>query len=164
MQRSVPALAVLAAGMAVAIPLTSAGAQSPGPRTITLVEHNKGSSFGFVDNPPRIRHRRRPVLSPGDMTVLSTPVFDETNRTPRGRLHVQCTATRGGTEKRADQLCTGVYRLSDGQISLITVLHGNPKVITGSVTGGDGAYAGARGTFRSQTTRTGATDTITLLA
>jgi hypothetical protein len=78
---------VLAAGGAAAIPLTGAGAQSPGPRTITLVEHNKGSSFGFADNTPRNKSRRRPVLSPGDMVVSSMPVFDATNRSGVGRRH-----------------------------------------------------------------------------
>ena len=161
--KSIPAgLAVLGAGIAVASPLTSAGAQSPGPRRITLVEHNKGASSGFVDNPPAIT-RRWPALSPGDILTASMPLFDATNRTRRGRSHVHCTVTRGGTEKRADALCTGVFALGDGQISLVTVLHGNPEVISGIVTGGDGAYTGARGTFRSQNTRTGANDNITLL-
>jgi hypothetical protein len=164
MKSLAPTVVVLAAGGAIAIPLPTAGAQSPGPRTIRLVEHNKGSTFGFVDNPPRAKNRRRPVLSPGDMTAFSTPVFDEANRAQVGRLHVQCVATKGGTEKRADALCTGVYRLRNGQISLVAVLHGNPKVVRGIVTGGNGDFAGAHGTFRSRTTRTGANDTITLLA
>jgi hypothetical protein len=161
MQRSVPALAVLAAGVAAAIPLTSAG-QSPGPRTINLVEHNKGSTQGFIDNPPKVKNRRRPAFSVGDVFAGSAPVFDATDRTLFGRLHFQCTVTKGGTQRRADALCTGVYRLRDGQVSLATVVHGNASA-TGAVTGGDGAYAGARGTFRSHNTSTGANDTITLL-
>jgi hypothetical protein len=164
MKRVVSAVTVLAAAGAVAIPLASAGAQSPGQRTIRLVEHNKGASSGFIDNPPRIRNRRRPVLSPGDMVVLSQPVFDEANRSRVGRLHVQCVTTKGGTEKRAEALCTGAYRLRNGQISVVAVLHGTPRLVRGIVTGGNGAFAGARGTFRSRTTKTGAKDTITLLA
>lgn len=97
------------------------------------------------------------------MNVFSTPVFDATNRTAVGRLHVDCVATTRGSEERADALCTGVFRLTNGQISVVTVLHGNAGVLSGIVTGGDGAYTGARGTFRSQTTPTGANDTVTLL-
>ena len=163
MQRSLPALAVLAAGVAAAIPLTSASAQSPGVRTINLIEHNKGSTEGIVDNPPKMmKNRRRPVFSVGDVFAGSAPVFDATDRTRLGRVHIQCTVTKGGSERRADALCTGVYRLRDGQISIAATVHGNAPA-SGAVTGGDGAYAGARGTFRSHNTRTGANDTITLL-
>ena len=163
MQRSVPALAVLAAGVAAAIPLTSASAQSPGVRTINLIEHNKGSTHGFVDNPPKMKNRRRQVVSVGDVFAGSAPVFDATDRTRLGRVHIHCTITKGGSERRADALCTGVYRLRDGQISLAATIHGNAQNVAGAVTGGDGAYAGAHGTFRSHSTRAGANDTITLL-
>ena len=164
MKRLALVLTVLGAAVAVAaIPLGAAGAQSPGPRTIKLVQHDKGGSSGFVDNPPKVRNRRRPVLSTGDMVVFSEPVFDEANRTRLGRLNVQCVATKGGSEKRADALCTGVYRLRNGQISVVAVLYETPRIVRGIVTGGNGAFAGARGTFRSRSTRTGANDTITLL-
>ncbi len=156
-------IALLAAGTAAALAIpTAAAAQSPGPRTITLVERDKGSTGGFVDNAPRIRDRRTAVLSPGDMFVFSSPLFDTANKRV-GRIHVQCVATTRGRENRVQQLCTGVMRLRVGRITLATVFRGDPDVVTGVVTGGDGAYAGARGTFRSENTRTGARDTITLL-
>jgi hypothetical protein len=163
MHRSVPALAVLAAGVAAAVPLTNAGAQSPGARTVNLIEHNKGSTQGFVDNPPKMKNRRRPVFSVGDVFAGSAPVFDASDRTGLGRVHFQCTITEGGSERRAQAVCTGVYRLRDGQISLATTIGPSARDVAGAVTGGDGAYAGARGTFRSHNTRTGANDTITLL-
>jgi hypothetical protein len=156
-------IGLVAVGTAVALAIpTAAAAQSPGPRTIEVVEREKGSTFGFVDNPPRIRDRRSAVLSPGDMFVFSSPLFDAANRR-MGRIHVQCVATTRGRENRVQQLCTGALRLRDGRITLATVFRGDPDVVTGVVTGGDGAYAGARGTFRSEDTRTGANDTITLL-
>lgn len=55
MKRTALTLAVLGAAIATVIPLTGAGAQSPGPRTISHVERNKGSISALVDNPPRIR-------------------------------------------------------------------------------------------------------------
>ena len=58
MKRALIVLAVPAAALAIIIPLTNAGAQAPTGRTITLVEHNKGSTFGFVDNPPRSKTKR----------------------------------------------------------------------------------------------------------
>jgi hypothetical protein len=154
-------LVAVGAAVAVAIP-TAAGAQTPGPRTIEVVERERGSTFGFVDNPPRIRDRRSAILSPGDMFVFSSPLFSTANKRV-GRIHVQCVATTRAREDRVQQLCTGVLRLRDGRITLATVFRGDPDVVTGVVTGGDGAYAGARGTFRSEDTRTGANDTITLL-
>jgi hypothetical protein len=80
MQRSVPALAVLTGGVAAAVPLTSAGARSSGPRTVRLVEHDKRSTLEFVDSPPPITNRRRPVVSSSETTVFSRPVFDADNR------------------------------------------------------------------------------------
>ena len=161
MKRPVLALAVVVAAVAVAH--STAGAQAPGPRTINLVERDKGSSFGFIDNRPRIRNERRPILSPGDAYVFSSPLFDEANRAKVGRLHVQCTVTKRGTEETATTLCTGVFKLRDGQIVVNTVIAGDPRTVTGAVTGGDGAYAGARGTFRSTNNRTGSVDVISLL-
>ena len=142
--------------------MTSAGAQQPAPRTINVVETEKGSTFGFIDTPPRIKNRRNAILSPGDSFVFSSPLLDA-SQARIGRLHVQCVATTRGRQNRVEQLCTGVFKLRDGQISLTTVVTGDPDVVSGIVTGGDGAYAGARGTFQSQSTRTGANDTITLL-
>jgi hypothetical protein len=162
MKRVALVLAVAGTAAAVSIPLTSAGAQTPGPRTISLVETERGSQFGFVDNPPKIKNRRRAIISPGDYFVFSAPL-----RTPAGarsgKLHVQCVATTRGRENRVEQLCNGVFKLPDGQISIVAVVSGDPDVVGGIVTGGDGAYAGARGTFQSDTTRTGANDTISLL-
>jgi hypothetical protein len=156
-------IGLIAVGTAVAVAIpTSAGAQSPGPRTINLVERERGSTFGFVDHAPRIRDRRRAVLSPGDMFVFSSLLFNAANRRV-GRIHVECVATTRGRENAVQQLCTGVMRLTDGRTTLATVVRADPDVVTGVVTGGDGAYAGAGGTFRSENTRTGARDTINLL-
>jgi hypothetical protein len=110
-----------------------------------------------------MKNRRRQVFSVGDGFAGSAPVFDATDRIRLGRVRIQCTITKGGSERRADALCTGVYRLHDGQISLAATIHGNAQNVAGAVTGGDGAYAGAHGTFRSHSTRAGANDTITLL-
>jgi hypothetical protein len=163
MKRIALALAVVGAAVAVAIPLTTAGAQSSGPRTLNIVEREKGSQFGFVDNPPKIKNRRKPVVSPGDFFVFSTPLYDAANTTRVGKLHVQCVTTTRGRENQVEQLCTGVIKLNDGQLSLATVVKGDPKTVTGIITGGDGAYVGARGTFSSKDTKTGANDTISLL-
>jgi hypothetical protein len=63
-------------------------------------------------------------------------------------------------------VCTGVYALSEGELHLQARLA--EADVHGSVVGGTGAYAGARGTFRS-VDRPGeaggdpSDDTITLL-
>jgi hypothetical protein len=162
MKRTALALAAIGAAAVAAVPLTSAGAQTPGPRTITLLETEQGSQFGFVDNPPRARNQRNPLLTPGDSIAFSIPLTD-TAGAALGKLHVQCVVTSRGRPNRAEQLCTGVFKLRDGQISVVTAITGEPDLVTGIVTGGDGAYVGARGTFSTDTTSTGATDTISLL-
>ncbi len=44
-----------------AIVSASGSAQAPGT-TLQLFEREKGSSFGFVDNPPKIKNRRNAIV------------------------------------------------------------------------------------------------------
>jgi hypothetical protein len=97
----------------------------------------------------------------GDTQTFTTLVAQNGKRV--GRLHVHCVATKPGTDRSAQALCTGVFRLNNGMISLATVFAGrrNP---TASVTGGTGAYSGARGEVTSVHNRNGTdTDTLHLL-
>jgi hypothetical protein len=96
--------------------------------------------------------------------VFTNPIFDEANTTKIGRLHVGCVVTSPGRQSAAGMVCTGSVKLTDGQITLTTQFTGNPKSVTGAITGGDGAYAGARGSFTSENKDTGDNkDVFTLL-
>ena len=55
-------VAVAVAATAVAAPVV---AQSSGGQTITFRELDKGSRFGYIDNPPRNSKHKRPVFSVG---------------------------------------------------------------------------------------------------
>lgn len=154
----------LAASALVAVILSASGsAQTSGARTIKLFEREKGSTFRFVDNPPKSRNKRRPRASTGDVFVFSTPIFNEARKLRLGQLSVQCTVSRPGTERTETAVCHGAFALKDGQIAVEAVVRGDPKTVVAAVTGGTGVYEGARGTLRSKTVKKGSEDTITLL-
>ena len=154
--------AVAAAVLAGAVVATTAGGQAPQARTITLREVEKGTSFGLVDNPPRGARPSKPKFSLGDYFVLSSPLADTTGKRV-GRLDVHCAVTGGKSYSKAPQLCHGAVTLADGLISLETSIVGEPKTVLAAVTGGTGAYAGARGQLTSVNQKGGAVDTIELL-
>lgn len=164
MKRLAIVLATAGAAMGVLAILSASGsAQAPAGTTLQLFERERGSSFGFVDNPPKIKNRRNARVSVGDVFAFSGPVFDQSRATRLGSLSVQCTVTKPGTEARSEAICVGAFRLRDGIIALTTSIKGEPRTVTAAVTGGTGAYNGARGTLLSRTVKGGSEDTITLL-
>jgi hypothetical protein len=138
-------------------------AQAPGPRTLTFTEADRGSSFRFVDTPPRSRGQseRTLRLSMGDVLVLRNPLVSGTGQRA-GTLHATCVATRGGRLGRAFFVCHGAVTLRDGQIA-IEVPTRIGDISTGSITGGTGAYNGTRGTFTSREQGPRTIDTFELL-
>lgn len=132
-----------------------------GAQTIAFRELNKGSRFAFVDNPPLNKPHRRPTFSVGDELVLAYPLADAKGRA--SELRARCTITHNAPSlSKGHPLCVGAFVLGDGALFVETV-DTSPKVTRGVVTGGTGAYAGARGTFTSTTTKTGSNDVVTLL-
>jgi hypothetical protein len=137
------------------------GAQAPGERTFTLTIRE--GSEGFVDNPPQ-GSRRRPRISPGDEVVFTQRAFDAANARV-GTVYAHCIAVRGGTEARATFHCDGNYVLRDGAIAVSAAFRGSEGGnLTIAVTGGTGAYEGARGSITSREASGNATeDTVHLL-
>ena len=146
--------------LAVAAP---AGAQGPAAQTLTFKEINKGSSFSFVDNPPRAPHRNGfPTrVSPGDLFVVSEPLRDSASR-PYGRLRATCTVDRPGTGNDLHGVCFGVFSLPSGQLWASATT--GPRLTSGAIVAGTGGFASMHGSFVSRTTKTGADDTVTLAA
>jgi hypothetical protein len=153
-----PTTAAAATGLV--LMAASGSAQTPGATTLQLFERERGSSFGFVDNRPRARNERASV---GDMFAFNSPIFDQARTTRLGVISVQCTVTRPGREAQSESMCSGALRLRDGLITIATTIKGSPRTVTAAVTGGTGAYNGARGTFTSTTVRGGSEDTIALI-
>jgi hypothetical protein len=143
-------LVAAACGASIVVVAGGAGAQQSGGRTITVVEHNKGATFGFVDNPPKSRtpRHREPHVSVGDLIAFSQPAVRQDNG-KKAELELTCVATRASRSfELAQFVCHGLARLDDGTISVETAFKPrNSRHIDVAITGGTGAYNGARGTM-----------------
>ena len=158
---AVLAAAAVAAAV-VAIPAL-ADTSSDG-HTLTFRELNKGSRFSYIDNPPRNAHNKRPVFSVGDQFVIGNPLADSTGNV--GELRAFCTMTKKAAANDnvnpGHPFCTGAFVLKAGTLFIETTDAGGSKT-SGAVVGGTGSYVGARGTFESISTKSGANDTVNLL-
>jgi hypothetical protein len=168
MKRFTPAaaLATASAVVAVSIIAATAGGQAPEGRTLTLISVAKGATFGLADNPPKTTFTsegepRR--LSVGDVETFSLPVTDQKgNRL--GRINGHCVIVKPGKAHNHEEYCAVAYRLKGGVITAATGLLGDTGKVSAAVTGGTGAYEGARGSLISVTAKNGnSTDTIHLL-
>jgi hypothetical protein len=134
------ALAVVVGGIAV----VSSNAQQPGPPTGTLelVQLNRETRFRFVDNPPRSGDPGRPSL--GDLAIITARLRDTANRRA-GKLYVVFMRL-AGKRRHVDEV-RATFDLKGGQIVMGGVSDGG-RVDVVAITGGTGAYAGARGSMR----------------
>jgi hypothetical protein len=152
------------AAIAVALLLvTSGSAQSTGGRTLTFFESNKGSTFKFIDEPPK--SRRGHEISIGDEIAFSQPILDRRGGTAIGRAYGTGTFVKGTKPGNALVLGRGALKLADGEIIVEGLLRStdSPHTDTLAVVGGTGAYEGARGSFSSEQASSGSQDTIRLL-
>ena len=155
-----PHRAAVLAGSLAALGLGAAPAVAQAPRTITFKEKASTSQFSLVDNPPR-GTASRPRVSPGDLIILSLPLYGSAGAR-RGTLRATCTVT-GSSAKSPPAVCYGVVALKEGQLVIIVSSSNiDAKTTVGAVVGGTRAYANARGTFTSVSTKAGANDTIAL--
>lgn len=143
--RRIPTLigaGLVAAATASAIAVGVGSAQAPGDRTLTFVERTVPGADVFTDVPPL----SKTILGKGDGYLFRNDVLDP-GGTKVGIHEARCTvlhATPRGIGNRL--ICDGAYTLQDGQISAFAnfTFTEHPK-ITFEVTGGTGAYEGARG-------------------
>jgi hypothetical protein len=157
------ALGATAAAATIALVLAANGSgQVSGARTIKLFEAPKGGTFGFVDNAPKT-NRKDPHASIGDILAFSNLIFDGSRKHRLGVSSAQCIATRAGRIASAIYTCSGTFALNDGTIAIAALQRGEPTTQKLAVTGGTGAYNGARGTIVARMLKSGTEDTITLL-
>jgi hypothetical protein len=153
-------------GAGIAVFGSGASGQGPGPvtfskQTFTLQEKD-GNDFGFVDAPPKTKFGKEGPrrLSPGDQFTFHNRIVEGSKTV--GGLYARCAVTTGGNFDKASAECTGAFKLATGSLFVAV---GGPKVfnstITGAVTGGTGAYAGATGEFTSPN-KDNTTDTFTI--
>ena len=147
MKRTALLVSLAATILLAAVLAPTGGAQSAGERTFKLIEEDESAAFGDVA--PRSRNDRNPRFSGGDMHVFTSRLFDEENRRV-GRLYAQCTTVRSGrTFVQARFQCSATLVLRDGTIAVNTAFDGNQRDedVLAAVTGGTGAYQGARGSI-----------------
>jgi hypothetical protein len=138
---------VFAAGVLVAVmAATSTSARQPGGKTIKLIDDVRHpSSFQFVEPPPNPITGDPGNNAPGDAIITTNPLLDAKHKRI-GTSYALLTFETGGQLPQKPSVLRNslVYRLPGGAI-FIEELNG-PKVSFAVVTGGTGAYAGARGT------------------
>jgi hypothetical protein len=152
-------VAVLGVLAAVVMLRSSASAQEPGTRTLTLKELEKGSTFTHIRN---TKGAPRQSNLQGDLLAFTNPLADASGKRV-GKISVSCTTTTGARNFLKSTLtCVGVLTLADGTLTVQANSSPGSPTTTGAVTGGTGAYANARGVFASTEAQGGADDTITL--
>jgi hypothetical protein len=159
---TVAAVAAAGAGIASGSAEPRAGAaQAGGGQTFELLERSGGLSA--VDLPPRARSRRA-APSRGDMVVFTKRVFASSSGGRLGTLHAHCTVTVPGRSiETAVFDCEGTLALRDGKLTFGTSARiGSQRTVTLAVTGGTGAYEGARGSIVSREQGKGDTTTDTV--
>jgi hypothetical protein len=147
--------AALGAAAVLAVVAATASGHASGT-TITLVQHD--SSFQFVDIAPKGGAQKPP--SQGDEYVIGGT--DTENGKPAGRTSLVCTITRPGAKGLSQ--CVGTLILPRGTISASGVSYLATNSDTYAVTGGTGAYVGARGTLYSIQGKGDSTDLVVRLS
>jgi hypothetical protein len=147
-----PIAAAVATAAAVALLTAGAGANAQnGPRTIDVISVEQ--HCGGADNGRR-------GASLGDLDACRGRLRDAAGNAAAGRAHWTCLYL-GSTRKGSD--CTALVRLRGGTLQAAGVLsHTSPRSVW-AITGGTGAYAGARGTIQLRqlsAKRTAATITL----
>ena len=154
--RNVAAALALSAAAATttALVTTDRGqAQQNAGRTIVL--QTTGTKLSTVDVAPLTRSKHS-AATPGDEVIASSRIAGAAT----GARYLFCAvAKQGPSVEKALYSCQVTYNLADGTITAAGAARiGAGGPITVAVTGGTGAYAGARGTLTSKA----ATDTLTL--
>jgi hypothetical protein len=136
-----------------------ASAQSSGPRTLSLKELEKGSTFTHIRNTKSTSERSN---AQGDVITFTNPLADASGRVV-GKMHAGCLTTTGASDFMKSVLtCTGVLVLRDGTLTMVANTTPGLPTTTGVITGGTGAYANASGVVVSKASDGGSLDTITL--
>ena len=147
-------LVAAAALAAVAAVLLPAGEAQATRTTDTVLKLNvTATKLSTVDVPPLITSKRSPE-SPGDEVIALSKISGPAT----GRRFLVCTVTETAPSiEKALYSCQVTYTLAGGTITAAGVVHLNDTA-TAAITGGTGAYAGARGVLTSGTDK----DTLTL--
>jgi hypothetical protein len=132
--------AALAAALVILVPAGADSTPSQGERVLHFVERQGRDHF--IDNPP---HGRMGV---GDQALVTKRWFAEGGGRV-GTLHMVCSLVSGG--RNPDVYCSGIAQLKGGTLTFAVGFHLDDQLHVASITGGTGAYAGARGWLEGRT-------------
>ena len=141
---------LVAAATASAIAVTSGSAQAPGDRTLTFVEREVSASDVLADVPP-LSTKKRPDPATATASCSRARCWTRPAR-PRWAGSAASAPSLTVTRKfdGSVTLCNAVYLLADGTITGSASLILGPGTTVFAVTGGTGAYEGARGSGTSK--------------
>jgi hypothetical protein len=155
--------------IAIAANATAPSAADPSAaRTVTFFEAQGGGTFRFIDQPPPSpvsnSDSPRARFSTGDQAYWTGVILDRSGGKPIGRVFGAETVMRGTRFPNVTNMIHAIFRLNAGAIVVDAVVDENhPARVRGAVTGGTGAYEGARGTFTTSPGARGNADTLRLL-
>ena len=145
-------LAALAAAAATVLVLV-VGARPGGSAGRTMKLTVSGTKISTVDVPPLITSKRSPE-TPGDEVIAVSKISGAAS----GHRYLDCAAARTAPSiPTALYACQVTYTLTNGTITAAGVVHLSGTA-TAAITGGTGAYSGARGVLFSNP----ASDTLDL--
>jgi hypothetical protein len=152
MSRRLAALAAAAlTTAAVAAPAIAQSGGGGSSTTVTFTQLDKGSTFHFVDLPPRTKlvKGNPKKISAGDEFIITAPLADS-GGARIGELRAVCVATHTTKQfNAAHALCNGDFTFTDGSSLVANVADLAVPTTNGAILGGTGQYANARGTFTS---------------
>lgn len=160
MRRALVAVALLSvATAAVAGAVASGGAQ--GANTITVVvKPTDYRSVRFVDLAPKSTTGNPDHISPGDVILQTVTVRNQAGRRI-GTRYDELTFVTPSANARSIDLVRSVYVFGDGRV-FTQGLHGPTLNGADAVTGGTGAYAGARGTLADVSAKNSKSTTLAI--
>jgi hypothetical protein len=144
-------------------------AQAPAATTLSFYESGTGSTFNIVDQAPRSPSKnpqsKKYRFSVGDELFFSERVFDHKGGTRLGTLYGQGNVIKGTTFANVLVIAEVVYAFNNGDQLVAHGVFSFAKDVRVAITGGTGAYQGARGSVASvnSTTDDSSQDTVTLL-
>jgi hypothetical protein len=143
-------------------------AQTPGAQDVTVFEAEQGGTGAFVDNPPHSPvsdpESPRARFSIGDQGYWTGIILDRPGGRRIGRVYGAESVMRGKRFPKVVNVIHAIFRLTSGQVVVDAVVdERHPERVRGAITGGTGAYEGARGTFTTRPGAHGNQDTFHLL-
>ena len=136
---------ILAAAVALVTLTAAGGAGQPAGTTITVVtKPSDYKSTRFVDEPPKSPTGQPDHISPGDVILSTVALRNEAGRRI-GTRYDELTFVTPSVNFNSIDLVQSFYLFADGRI-VVQAVHGPHLSGADPVTGGTGAFAGARGT------------------